>query len=85
MRILTSFGILTKIRRLYPFHKSPLILLAEGVMEYIKKEEIVETINKFIKARNCNCSKTTIIERRAFEYVLAIVNKLETHNFDEKD
>lgn len=54
-------------------------------MEYIKKEEIVETINKFIKARNCNCSKTTIIERRAFEYVLAIVNKLETHNFDEKD
>lgn len=53
-------------------------------MEYIKKKEITEVLQKFIDARkNKNCSKSTIIERKAFEYALAIVNKAEVHNFEE--
>jgi len=56
----------------------------EDNMEYIKKEDIVNTLQKFIDARqNKNCSKTTIIERKAFEYALAIVNKAKTYDFEE--
>lgn len=52
-------------------------------MEYIKKKDIVDLLQKYIDARkNKNCSKTTIIERRAFEYALAIVNKVETKEIE---
>jgi hypothetical protein len=53
-------------------------------MEYIKKEDVVRVLEKFIDARKTkNCSKATIIERKAFEYALAIVNQVETHDFEE--
>lgn len=49
-------------------------------MEYIKKEDITNVLQKLIDARkNKNCSRQTIIERKAFEYALAIVNKAETY------
>lgn len=52
-------------------------------MEYIKKKDIVETLEKYIEARKSkNCSKQAIIERVAFEYALAIVNKAETKDFE---
>lgn len=55
-------------------------------MEYIKKEDAVNMIQKFIDARkNKNCSKTSIIERKAFEYALAVVKAVPTYDFDEKD
>lgn len=55
-------------------------------MEYLKKSEVIELIQKFIDARKGkNCSKTTIIERVAFEYALAVVNKAKTYNFDERN
>lgn len=53
-----------------------------GNMEYIKKKDIVETLQKYIDARkNKNCSKQAIIERTAFEYALKIVEKAETYDF----
>lgn len=55
-------------------------------MEYIKKEDAVNMIQKFIDARkNKNCSKTSIIERKAFEYALTVVKAVKTYDFDEKD
>lgn len=54
-------------------------------MEYIKKKDIVETLQKYIDARkNKNCSKQSIIERTAFEYTLAIVEKAQVYDIDEK-
>lgn len=56
---------------------------SEGEMKYIKKEEIIETLQRMIDARkNKNCSRQTIIERKAFEYALAVVEKLEEHEFN---
>lgn len=53
-------------------------------MEYIKKEELQKAIQKFIDARkDKNCSKQTIIERTAFEYVLSVVNKLNVYEIKE--
>lgn len=54
-------------------------------MEYIKKEEVLKTLQKLIDARKCQCAKTTLIEKRAFEYAVAIVNKQKVYNFDEQD
>lgn len=52
-------------------------------MEYIKKKDVEELLQKYIDARkNKNCSKSTIIERKAFEYALAIVHKVEVYNFE---
>lgn len=51
-------------------------------MEYIKKKDIVEQLQKYIDARkNKNCSKQAIIERVAFEYALKVVEKVETYDF----
>lgn len=53
-------------------------------MEYIKKSEVTEAIQKFIDARkNKNCSRQALIEKTAFEYALAIVNKVEVHEFED--
>lgn len=53
-------------------------------MEYIRKDDIENAIQKFIDARkNKNCSKQTIIERVAFEYVLQVVKKLNVYDFKE--
>lgn len=52
-------------------------------MEYIKKEEIKALLQKFIDARkDKNCSKQTIIERRAFEYALSVVDKCQTYEHE---
>ena len=52
-------------------------------MEYIKKEDVTKTLQKFIDSRKCNCSKQTIIEKKAFEYALAIVNKCKVYETDK--
>lgn len=53
-------------------------------MEYIRKQDIKEQLQKYIDARkNKNCSRQTIIERVAFEYAMAIVNKVKTYDFPE--
>ena len=52
-------------------------------MKYIKKQEITEALQRMIDARkDKNCSRQTIIERKAFEYALAVVMKIEEHEFD---
>lgn len=57
--------------------------LLGGKMEYIKKEEVLRTLQKLIDARKCQCAKTTLIEKRAFEYAVAIINKQKVYEFDE--
>lgn len=52
-------------------------------MQYIRKDEVVKLLQKFIDSRTCNCSKQTIIERRAFEYALSIVNKVDVYETDK--
>lgn len=53
-------------------------------MEYIKKEDITEKLQKLIDVRkDKNCSRQTIIERTAFEYCLSIVNSVQVHNIDQ--
>lgn len=53
-------------------------------MEYIKKEEVTNYIQRFIDARkNKQCSKQAIVEKTAFEYALVIVNKCEVFNFED--
>lgn len=53
-------------------------------MEYLKKQDVINTINKFIEARkNKNCSKQVVIERTVFEYVLNIINTIPTIKIDE--
>ena len=54
-------------------------------MEYIKREDVIKILQKFIDARRCECSRTAIIEKKAFEYAKAVVNKVKTYNFDETD
>lgn len=52
-------------------------------MKYIKKSEIEEVLQKFIDARkDKNCSKQQIIERRAFEYALHIVQQVKEYDID---
>lgn len=53
-------------------------------MKYIRKDEVESLIQKYIDARkDKNCSKQSIIERKAFEYTLAIVQKVKVYDFDE--
>lgn len=53
-------------------------------MEYLKKNEIVEVLQKLIDARKGkNCSRQTIVEARAFEYALAIIEKAKVYEFDQ--
>lgn len=52
-------------------------------MKYIKKEELTQVLQKMIDARkNKNCSRQTFIERKAFEYALAVVEKLQEYEFN---
>lgn len=52
-------------------------------MKYIKKDEVIEALQKMVDARkDKNCSRQSIIERKAFEYALAIAQKVEEHEFD---
>lgn len=53
-------------------------------MKYVKKSEITEILQKFIDVRKGkNCSKQQIIERRAFEYALAIVQQVKEYDINE--
>lgn len=53
-------------------------------MEYIKKSDITEALQRFIDARkDRNCSRQALIEKTAFEYALAIVNRAEVHEFED--
>lgn len=46
-------------------------------MEYIKKEDVVKVLKGYIEARERKtCNKQVLIEKRAFEYALAVVNKV---------
>ena len=54
--------------------------------EFIKKEDIVSAVTKLRDARKGRrCSRQATIEATAFEYCLAIINKVETYIFDESD
>lgn len=50
-------------------------------MEYIKKEDLVNLLEKFKKARESkrNCSKQSATEYAIFDYVLKLVDTLEVH------
>lgn len=53
-------------------------------MEYLKKKEITDVLQKLIDARkNKNCSRQTIVEARAFEYALAIIEQAKVYEFDK--
>lgn len=52
-------------------------------MEFIKKEDVTKTLQKLIDARKCQCAKTTIIEKRALEYAMTIVNKAKVYEFED--
>lgn len=53
-------------------------------MEYVNKKEVTEVLQKLIDARkNKNCSRQSIIERKAFEYALAIINKAKVYETDK--
>lgn len=53
-------------------------------MKYVKLDEIEETLGKYIEARKKkNCSQTMIIERKAFEYALAIVKRCKVYETDK--
>lgn len=51
-------------------------------MEFIKKEDVEAVLQKYIDSRKKNCSRTTIIERTAFEYALRIVRSVKVYNFE---
>lgn len=52
-------------------------------MEYIKKSDITEALQKLIDARkNKPCLRQALLEKVAFEYALAIVNKAKVYEFD---
>lgn len=54
-------------------------------MTYIKKQDIIDTLEKFKKARESkrNCNKQSAIEYLMFDYVINIINTLPTHEADE--
>ena len=58
-----------------------LVCLPETIMEYIKKEDLVNLLEKFKKARESkrNCSKQSATEYAIFDYVLKLVDTLQTH------
>ena len=58
-----------------------LVCLPETIMEYIKKEDLVNLLEKFKKARESkrNCSKQSASEYAIFDYVLKLVETLEVH------
>ena len=49
-------------------------------MEYISKKVLMETLEKFKKAREAkkNCSKNTAMEYAVFDYVIKVVDTIET-------
>lgn len=49
-------------------------------MEYIKKQDLVEMLEKFKAAREKkrNCSKQSATEYAIFDYILKLVDTLET-------
>lgn len=51
-------------------------------MEYIKKQDIVELLERFKAARESkkNCSKQSATEYAIFDYVLKLVETLDTKN-----
>lgn len=54
-------------------------------MEYIKKKDIVDTLEKFKETRKnkMNCSKQSATEYAMFDYILRIIDTLETKNIEE--
>lgn len=53
-------------------------------MKYIRKSDVEEVLQKFIDVRkDKNCSKQQIVERRAFEYALAVVRQVKEYDFQD--
>lgn len=54
-------------------------------MQYIKKTDIIETLEKFKKARENkrNCSKQSATEYAMFDYILKIIDTLPVHETDQ--
>lgn len=53
-------------------------------MTYIKKQDIIDTLERFKKARESkkNCSAKSATEYAMFDYVLRIIETLPTHEVD---
>lgn len=53
-------------------------------MKYIKKEDLLTTLEKFKQARESkkNCNKTTATEYAIFDYVIKIVDTMPTKDFE---
>ena len=53
-------------------------------MEYLSKKEVIETLDKFRKAREAkrNCSKQSATEYAIFDYVIKIIDTLKTYQKD---
>lgn len=49
-------------------------------MKYIKKQDIIDTIEKFkaVREKKKNCSNTTAVEYAMFNYFLKIIDTLDT-------
>lgn len=55
-------------------------------MEFIKKSEITEALQRFIDARkNKPCSRQATTEKIAFEYALSIVNKAKVYEYEDQN
>lgn len=52
------------------------------IMEYIKKDELVQVLTKMIEARakKKNCSRQVMSEYETLRYILRIVEQMETKN-----
>lgn len=54
--------------------------------KYIKKADVIEILNKLIQSRKRKtCSRTAGLEASAFEYCIAIINKVDSYDFDESE
>mgnify|MGYP006873026361 CR=1 FL=1 len=53
-------------------------------MKYIKKEDLMKTLQSFKDAREQkkNCNKTTAVEYAIFDYIIRIVDTLPTEDFE---
>lgn len=54
-------------------------------MEYISKKVLMETLEKFKKAREAkrNCSKNSAMEYAVFEYVIKVVDTIPTVKIED--
>ena len=69
----------------YPFIWLCLFVCTKGeIMKYIKKEEIVTLLTRLRDAREAkrNCSKQSATEYAIYDYVLKVIDTLETFERD---